>query len=136
MIKTKLNTLNYAAELIEIMQSELSNGTTEAQYEEIAEKIKRRFVLRKNNRDLNKNLKRRARESKVSKPRASKSSSIFPDVAKLKVPAKKSVSNPDSIGSIGSSTGSESSFSSHPAFYPTVFQGQQTAHSYLDLLDH
>ena len=118
------------------MQSELSNGTTEAQYEEIAEKIKRRFVLRKNNRDLNKNLKRRARESKVSKPRASKSSSIFPDVAKLKVPAKKSVSNPDSIGSIGSSTGSESSFSSHPAFYPTVFQGQQTSHSYLDLLDH
>ena len=125
------------------MQSELSNGTTEAQYEEIAEKIKRRFVLRKNNRDLNKNLKRRARESKVAKPRASnrapstaKSSSIFPDVAKLKVPAKKSVSNPDSIGSIGSSTGSESSFSPHPAFYPTVFQGQQTAHSYLDLLDH
>ena len=120
------------------MQSELSNGTTEAQYEEIAEKIKRRFVLRKNNRDLNKNLKRRARESKVTKPRSpnAKSSSIFPDVGKLKVPAKKSVSNPDSIGSIASSTGSESSFSPHPAFYPTVFQGQQTAHSYLDLLDH
>ena len=123
-----------------MMQAELSDATTEAQYEEIEQKIKRRFVLRKNNRDLNKNLKRRARESKVTKPRSpaksSAQSSIFPDVAKLKAPAKKSVSNPDSIGSIGSSTGSESSFSPHPAFHPTVFQGQPTAHSYLDLLDH
>ena len=121
-----------------MMQAELSDATTEAQYEEIEQKIKRRFVLRKNNRDLNKNLKRRARESKVTKPRSptAKSSAIFPDVAKLKAPAKKSVSNPDSIGSIGSSTGSESSFSPHPAFHPTVFQGQPTAHSYLDLLDH
>ena len=124
-----------------MMQAELSDATTEAQYDEIEQKIKRRFVLRKNNRDLNKNLKRRARESKVTKPRSptaksSAQSSIFPDVAKLKAPAKKSVSNPDSIGSIGSSTGSESSFSPHPAFHPTVFQGQPTAHSYLDLLDH
>ena len=117
------------------MTTELSDATTSAQYEEIEQKIKRRFVNRKNNR---KNLKRRARESKVTKPRSpnAKSSSIFPDVGKLKVPAKKSVSNPDSIGSIASSTGSESSFSPHPAFHPSVFQGHQSAHSYLDLLDH
>ena len=133
-----MNTLKYAADLIEMMTTELSDATTSAQYEEIEQKIKRRFVIRKNNRDLSKNLKRRARESKVTKPRSpnAKSSSIFPDVGKLKVPAKKSVSNPDSIGSIASSTGSESSFSPHPAFHPSVFQGHQSAHSYLDLLDH